>query len=375
MSMEDNSPVSRAELVAKANELIGLVSNQSDILKADTIDQFLGRALTPVRVFSYRTYGPIYDHAYSHRINHSNSVIRHEYITPYIDRVYYFMKDSHPLYSIDLTPNSLIGRFKANPNDPVLAQVKQYMGVYITHRSWDIPGHNEWVGSGTHRRQIWVERNAGEAWDFHAPGGLAHYHGEQGEFHYSKDGKKDWYSNISNGSGYTVIADYIGNYDSIAGGPSIRSLLLDHNDSHPAYLPMYFNTESNASMNIDENAIPKNDSIVEDSEMNVTFRALLHILANVRMVSFQKQLGHDWGYGDVGGPINLPISVRNLKNISGENVDSLLRQLNVDQGIIDNKDIIAKFDEIYEIWKNLPRTNILLRYCHDSCHGAGRSRR
>jgi len=366
MAMEDNSPVSRSELVARANELIRLVSNQSDVVKADTIDQFLGRAITPVRVFSYRTYGPTINHTYSWGSGTTSEDVN-ESITPYIDRGYHFMKDSHPLYSIDLSANSLLNRFKADPNDQVLAQVKQYMGVYITYRKWDIPGHYEWVGVGRKRRQKWVERNAGEAWDFHAPGGSAYY--------YSPGERSGWNANIAAGSGYTVLQDTISNIDDLAGGPSIRSLLLEHNNSHPAYLPIYFNTESNTSLNIDENAIPKNNSIVEDSEMNVTFRALLHILANVRMVSFQKQLGHDWGYGNVGGSISLPISVRNLKNVSGENVDSLLRQLSVDQEIIDNKDVISKFDEIYNIWKNLPRTNILLRYCHDSCHGSGRSRR
>ena len=130
-----------------------------------------------------------------------------------------------------------------------------------------------------------------------------------------------------------------------------------------------------SELSINPNVLPNIDSVAEDSSMNAIFRAMLHLFANIRKISIQKQYRTDWGIRNIGGPIDIPTYVRNLKNVSNVDVDNMFSNMNVDEQLIDNKDIINKLNDVYNIWKSLPKTDIIVRYCHDSCHGSGRSRR
>ena len=374
MALDDGNLISKEDLLGKINELIKIVSDQSDELTSQNIDAFLHKSLVNIRVYVYRTYGTTpYKYVYQEYSpddgeNYEQPELS-EMIYPSIDRGYHLIDGENPLYNIDLSANSLIERFKLNSEDPILAEIKKQFGLYITHDVWTVPGHYVYEKKNKWRTEKkWIPDEYHDEYNIRAPGGEAHYYSE----HDKQYLYKRWWGNkqlvttyISEGKGYTVLADYISNLDALAGGKSLRELLINH-----GYLNAYFNDVPGASISIDDAAVPKIDNTLEDSSMNSVFRALLHAFANVRMVSFQKQFNNNGNWQNYGGKIDLPIRVRNLKSAPDTNVDALLSQFNEDQQLVDNNAVLDKLNEVYEIWKNLPKQEIYLRWCHSSCHGS-----
>lgn len=378
MALEDDKIVSREELVAKVREVMKLVEDQSDVLNVGNIDNFLNKSLKKIRVFSYRSYGETYSYKYWEGHNTSSYSI-HASATPCIDRTYYIPEENQELFTMDFSPSALLNRFNTNPNDPLLIKFKDLTGVYINNDDVAIP-----IYDNSHfRRKRIIGYNHRYEIRFHASAG----NGYAIEFRarpYSHNIRVDKY--IQNPLGYTVLADYISNSDALAGGPSLKDFLLqnpiggrsEHGDPlhiDRRYLSDNFDENMSSELSIDPNVLPNIDSVAEDSSMNAIFRAMLHLFANIRKISIQKQYRTDWGIRNIGGPIDIPTYVRNLKNVSNVDVDNIFSNMNVDEQLIDNKDIINKLNDVYNIWKSLPKTDIIVRYCHDSCHGSGRSRR
>jgi hypothetical protein len=378
MALEDDKIVSREELVAKVREVMKLVEDQSDVLNVGNIDNFLNKSLKKIRVFSYRSYGETYSYKYWEGHNTSSYSIDAS-ATTCIDRTYYIPEENQELFTMDFSPTALLNRFNTNPNDPLLIKFKDLTGVYINNDDVAIP-----IYDNRHfRRPRIIGYNHRYEIRFHASAG----NGYAIEFRarpYSHNIRVDKY--IPNPLGYTVLADYISNSDALAGGPSLKDFLLqnpiggrsEHGDPlhiDRRYLSDNFDENMSSELSIDPNVLPNIDSVAEDSSMNAIFRAMLHLFANIRKISIQKQYRTDWGIRNIGGPIDIPTYVRNLKNISNVDVDNMFSNMNADEQLIDNKDIINKLNDVYNIWKSLPKTDIIVRYCHDSCHGSGRSRR
>ena len=382
MALEDDKIVSREELVAKVREVMKLVEDQSDVLNVGNIDNFLNKSLKKIRVFSYRSYGETYSYKYYKRWNRSDTETINASATPCIDRTYYIPEENHELFTMDFSPNALLNRFNTNPNDPLLIKFKDLTGIYITNDDIATPiyeyrwGRQPRLVGYSHRNEI----------RFHAPAGNGYADELTGGkwISYNKTRRVTKY--IPNPLGYTVLADYISNSDALAGGPSLKDFLLqnpiggrsEHGDPlhiDRRYLSDNFDENMSSELSINPNVLPNIDSVAEDSSMNAIFRAMLHLFANIRKISIQKQYRTDWGIRNIGGPIDIPTYVRNLKNVSNVDVDNMFSNMNVDEQLIDNKDIINKLNDVYNIWKSLPKTDIIVRYCHDSCHGSGRSRR
>ena len=382
MALEDDKIVSREELVAKVREVMKLVEDQSDVLNVGNIDNFLNKSLKKIRVFSYRSYGEAYSYIYWKRLNQSDSRKIDASATPCIDRVYYIPEENHELFTMDFSPNALLNRFNTDPNDPLLIKFKDLTGIYITNDDIATP-----IFENRHFRQPRIiGYNHHNEIRFHAPAGNGYADEIMGGnwISYYKTRRVTKY--IPNPLGYTVLADYISNRDALAGGPSLKDFLLqnpiggrsEHGDPlhiDRRYLSDNFDENMSSELSIDPNVLPNIDSVAEDSSMNAIFRAMLHLFANIRKISIQKQYRTDWGIRNIGGPIDIPTYVRNLKNISNVDVDNMFSNMNADEQLIDNKDIINKLNDVYNIWKSLPKTDIIVRYCHDSCHGSGRSRR
>mgnify|MGYP000476142360 CR=1 FL=1 len=381
MALEDDRIVSREELVAKVREVMKLVEDQSDVLSVGNIDNFLNKSLKKIRVFSYRSYGETYSYKYWKGHNSSSYSVDAS-ATPCIDRTYYIPEENHELFTMDFSPNALLNRFNTNPNDPLLIKFKDLTGVYISNDDIATPIYSMPV----FRRSRIIGYNHHNEIRFHAPAGNG-YADENNHRNWWIDGRTLRVTKyISNPLGYTVLADYISNSDALAGGPSLKDFLLqnpiggrsEHGDPlhiDRRYLSDNFDENMSSELSIDPNVLPNIDSVAEDSSMNAIFRAMLHLFANIRKISIQKQYRTDWGTRNIGGPIDIPTYVRNLKNVSNVDVDNMFSNMNVDEQLIDNKDIINKLNDVYNIWKSLPKTDIIVRYCHDSCHGSGRSRR
>lgn len=377
MALEDDKIVSREELVAKVREVMKLVEDQSDVLNVGNIDNFLNKSLKKIRVFSYRSYGETYSYKYRKGHNTSSYSIDAS-ATPCIDRTYYIPEENQELFTMDFSPSALLNRFNTNPNDPLLIKFKDLTGVYINNDDVAIP-----IYDNRHfRRPRIIGYNHRYEIRFHASAGNGYAIEFRGS--YSHNIRVDKY--IPNPLGYTVLADYISNSDALAGGPSLKDFLLqnpiggrsEHGDPlhiDRRYLSDNFDENMSSELSINPNVLPNIDSVAEDSSMNAIFRAMLHLFANIRKISIQKQYRTDWGIRNIGGPIDIPTYVRNLKNVSNVDVDNMFSNMNVDEQLIDNKDIINKLNDVYNIWKSLPKTDIIVRYCHDSCHGSGRSRR
>ena len=377
MALEDDKIVSREELVAKVREVMKLVEDQSDVLNVGNIDNFLNKSLKKIRVFSYRSYGETYSYKYWKGHN-STSYSINTSATPCIDRTYYIPEENQELFTMDFSPSALLNRFNTNPNDPLLIKFKDLTGVYINNDDVAIPIYDNRIFRLTriigynHRYEIRFHAPAGDGYAIELRNGPPH------------NIRVDKY--IPNPLGYTVLADYISNSDALAGGPSLKDFLLQnpiggrsgHNNPlyiDRRYLSDNFDENMSSELSIDPNVLPNIDSVAEDSSMNAIFRAMLHLFANIRKISIQKQYRTDWGIRNIGGPIDIPTYVRNLKNVNNVDVDNMFSNMNVDEQLIDNKDIINKLNDVYNIWKSLPKTDIIVRYCHDSCHGSGRSRR
>ena len=380
MALEDDKIVSREELVAKVREVMKLVEDQSDVLNVGNIDNFLNKSLKKIRVFSYRSYGETYSYKYWMGHNSSSYSVDAS-ATPCIDRTYYIPEENRELFTMDFSPNALLNRFNTNPNDSLLIKFKDLTGVYINNDDIVTPIYEYRWG----RRPRLVGYNHRYEIRFHAPAGNG--------YAIELTGNGWWRGHeirinkyIPNPLGYTVLADYISNSDALAGGPSLKDFLLqnpiggrsEHGDPlhiDRRYLSDNFDENMSSELSIDSNVLPNIGSVAEDSSMNAIFRAMLHLFANIRKISIQKQYRTDWGIRNIGGPIEIPTYIRNLKNVSNVDVDNMFSNMNVDEQLIDNKDIINKLNDVYNIWKSLPKTDIIVRYCHDSCHGSGRSRR
>lgn len=349
MALENEKIISREDLKNKINELIKLVSDQSDILTRSNIDEFLNKALTRYKIWKWNGLS-------ENKVTHPS--YPKEEVTAFIPHTYH-IPENHPLYGVDLSRDALLTRFKSNPDDEILKIIKDYCGLYIDHQVVHVPRHMEKRG----KRYVWVEAYSYDVYKFYSPGGIAKCYLPARFGRFIRRPEIWWDVHIDVAGDYSVVRDSRTNPDIEAGGPSIRSLLIDRDQ-----IDSYFTQSENTNLSIDENSIPLPDRVIEDSEMNIAFRALLHIFANIRMVTFQKQFNNRGNWNNVGEKIEIPIRIKNLKDITSINIDSLFQNINVDQKIIDNDDVIHKLNEIYEIWKNLPKQDILLRYCHDICH-------
>lgn len=323
VSMEDNQIISREDLRAKINELIQLVSNQSFALTANNADSVLNNALSRIKIWSWNT---------------MNSVTWRKLTSiGYIDRKF-ILSESDMLYNVDLSPNSLLNRYNVNPNDPVLIHIKNNFG------GLRIEGGRFYSNSAA------CTRAENPSW-------------------YMKEGTV-----IDRPEGYHNYYVGPGDPEAIIGGKKLRDLLLlNEEGSHPAYIHEFFNN-ADYSLNIEDWTFPASGEIEEDSKMNTIFRRLLQIFSNIRKITIQKKLlykgKHDPSdyYINQGPKIEFPIYIKNLKNVTSSNAG--VSNFNKDQAMIDNNDIFNKLNEIYEIWKNLPKTELELKYCHDRCHAA-----
>ena len=338
MALEDGKLISREDLKSKINELIKLVSDQSDVLTSGNVNAFLDKAIRKYKVWTWRSQGVVINIPYP-RIR--NATIPSMQVKDH----YYRIPQDHILYNVDLSNAALLLRFKSNPNDPVFTALKEFDNLHIeqngnvyTFKSNGGPAKCYYSYKISFQRHLIIEASADTV--------IA--------------GEATEYVNVSTGTT---------NDDILAGGASLQSLLSD------SVINEYF-TSGNVDLSITNNDVPRPDNIIEDNEMNITFRTLLMIFSKIRMVSFQKQYNNRYhgGYYNVGGPIDSPIYLKNLKKITPININDIFHNFNVDQRLIDNKDVIDKLNEIYEIWKKLPKETIYLRYCHTNCHGSHHTR-
>ena len=338
MALEDGKLVSREDLKAKINELIKLVSDQSDVLTTSNVSTFLDKSLIKYKIWTWRSHGVV--------INVPHPLGDNPIPSLQVKDHYYTIPKNHILYNIDLSYAALLLRFKSNPSDPVFTALREFDNLHI-------------------------EQN-GNVYTFKSNGGPAMCY-----YTYNAGWR---IMRRQNGSSNTVISgeatEYVNvsdtgrvNSDTLAGGASLQSLLSE------SVINEYF-TSDNVNLSITDNDVPRPENIIEDNEMNITFRTLLTIFSKIRMVSFQKQYNDRYrgGYYNVGQPIDSQVYLKNLKKITPININDIFHNFNVDQRLIDNIDVINKLYEIYEIWKKLPKETIYLRYCHTNCHGSHHSR-
>lgn len=320
MAMEDGAIIGREDFKQKIDDLLNSVADHVTSIKKEEIDSLLDTLLRKCRVWVWGTDRIVQD-AYKVSDRWYPAEWRRQWHSVII-------WSDNILYNEDLSFDAIINRYKTNPDDPILRELKKYYSLHTD---------GEKIYSLCPSTKFYrIER--------HFPG---------------KFGGHDRYIDITVPDailpGYEEYSFNPYNQDQLAGGASIRDLLK----------ASYERIFSDEDVSFDVSDLPEKDSVLEDSKMNDVFKKILATFSRIRNVAIQKQLSTDWGMRNIGDPIDLSY-IKNLKDPG--TFDAIIQDYNEDSQVIDNDGILQRINEIYEVWKNLPKKIYYLSYCHSSCH-------